>query len=66
MAKGGPGAPLDNRKGDVAVVLDLATANATYKKKLFRCAPIVKSMAGEGKLKKWSSLSRWPLIWTPV
>lgn len=35
MVKKGADAPLENRIGDVAAVLDVATASATYKKKIY-------------------------------
>lgn len=47
----GAEAPLESRTGDVAIVLDLATASPGFKRKVFRCAPSVKSRSEEGKLK---------------
>lgn len=54
--KKGVDAPLESRQGDVAVVLDLATVSATYKKKLYRSAPNVREIEATGKIESGSLL----------
>lgn len=49
--KKGVESPLEERKGDVAVLLDLNTATPLLKKKLYKLAPNVKELDMAGKLK---------------
>lgn len=51
MVKGGPEDPVSNLTGDVAVIMDLASASIQYKNKVYKAAPNVKARNSEGKLK---------------